>query len=157
MTVQGDARKATSVGLPLLLEPPVLECLRKGFLASGLQVPPLAPHFPGRKKHRARGEGLRPGLEVDAVLDPFANDVLVLEILVGHVADDGRRRQPELLPFEAAVDAPPQDGRPFGLELLRQVWVALFWPYLDRERDDEHHRRIASSTVLSRGLWLPTM
>src|SRR6516165_12260670 len=114
MSVRGDALKAASVGLPDLLEPPVFERFHKGFLASGLQVLPIAPRLPGRKEDRAQGEGLRSSLEVDAVLDPFANDVLVLEILVGRVADDRRRRQPDLLPFEAAVDAPPQNGRPFG-------------------------------------------
>src|SRR6516162_11200531 len=111
MTVQVDALKAASVGLPDLLEPPVFERFHKNLFASGLQVLPLAPRLPGRKQDRAQGEGLRSRLEVDAVLDPFANDVLVLEILVGRVADDGRRSQPDLLPFEAAVDAPSQNGR----------------------------------------------
>src|SRR3974390_2843321 len=56
---------------------------------------------------------------------PLPKRILVSEVAVCCFADDCWRLQAEALPFQTAVNAPAQDGRPFGLELGPQVWISL--------------------------------
>ena len=93
-----------------------------------------------------------------AVVEPLLQGVLVREVAVGRGAHGLRRRQADALPFETAVEAPAQNGRPLGFELARQDRCRARSRGISTVNGtSSRRRRMASSTLRRRGLWLPTM
>jgi hypothetical protein len=78
--------------------------------------------------------------------------VLVGEVVFGGVAHDRGRRQAVPLPFQAAIDAPAQDRRPFGLEFVGQLRVALLVVLaFPRLRADELKPSIVTQSGVQQG------
>ena len=76
-------------------------------------------------------------MDADLLFEPLADDVLIGEIALGRITDDGRHVQPLRLPLQAAVDRPAQDCRILGLELADQVAIALGFRDRHRERQQD--------------------
>ena len=96
----------------------------------------LGPRLPRREQVRNAAEGKLPTI-LSAVVEPLLQRVLGGEIFLGRVMHDRGRREADPLPLQAALDAPAQDCRPLGLELLSQSRVALGRRNLHRERHQQ--------------------
>ena len=75
------------------------------------------------------------GSQLAAFVEPRRDAVLRVEVGGGGGGDDLGRREPALLPIDAAVEHPLQDARPFRLELVAELDVALLLRDGDRERN----------------------
>ena len=97
----------------LLGEAAIGKGLGQGLCAAGLKLRASHQAF-----HEANSSVVRVKANCAAVLgavvEPLLQGVLVGEIVFGGVEHDLGRRQADALPFEAAVDAPAQDSRPFA-------------------------------------------
>src|SRR5215471_21715201 len=91
--------------------------------AAGEFARSIRPGFPRRVQISYLLFGLR--IAFARLFDPSANGVLRFHVGVGRRGDGLRRCKALLLPIQAAIDHPLQDGGPFGLELLAQLGIAL--------------------------------
>jgi hypothetical protein len=98
--VQRDAVKARPVALVLAPIATLFEAVGEGFVAAGVLACVFRPRLPRLIQLAACRRG---GVAVDiaALSDPAADRILLGEIGFTGLADDGRRGEPDPLPFEA--------------------------------------------------------
>src|SRR5262244_2461614 len=115
----------------LMGEAAVEQTLRETFVTAWAKTVGRRPFFPVGIKLR-RNLFTR---ELTALLDPLSERVLVVQVLRSSVDHGFGRRKTDALPLETALEAPSENARPLGLELLREVLI----PFLGWHRDGEGH------------------
>src|SRR5690242_20315501 len=121
---QADAAKCRPAPLPGAFEASFPQHLRERLFAARRQAAPFAPRAPVQVQRVDRREGDR-RRDGAPLLEPLAEHVLGVEILLARPLHRSRRVETPLLPLEATVDRPAQDRRPLGPQLLGQVLVPL--------------------------------
>src|SRR5438270_7752629 len=131
---QGDAVKHAAVARVLAFVAALFEAIGEGLVAAGMLASVLGPLLPRLIEFATRR---RIDLVDGATLaDPGRDQILFGEIGLAGLADDLGRGEPDLLPFEATLQRPVEDPRPFRLELLEETLVALCGRDRHREGDE---------------------
>lgn len=121
------------LSLRLFSQPSFFSLRRTLFGACG-EVELCAPCGPIGEQVAGAGRGA--GVFAGSFLDPLAEAVLVVEILLGGGLHGLGDLQAPCVSGDCAFDRPAQDCRPFRPQLLGQLWVALVFRDLHREGNE---------------------